>query len=349
MLNPAMNRNATILQIENLGIHFDTFEGTARVLDGVSLELERGDTLGVVGETGCGKSITSKAVLGLLPVPPTKIVSGRILFQGEDLLQKSEKAIGDIRGTRIAMIFQDPMTYLNPVFSIEKQMVDVIVRHSRQRDKPITRKQAGIRAVELLDAVQIPSPATRIKEYPHEFSGGMRQRVLIAMALSGNPELLIADEPTTALDVTIQAQILRLLKDLVKRFNLSILLISHDLGVVAKLCRRIAVMYAGNVVETATIAQVFDQPAHPYTRGLLKSIPRLSRRIDPLVGINGSIPSFIEPPKGCRFHPRCGHAMDICRKEKPLLEETGPGHRTACFLYESSWPNRSDESQRKEN
>jgi len=330
-----VTRNANILQIENLGIHFDTFEGIARVLDGVSLELEPGDTLGVVGETGCGKSITSKAVLGLLPVPPTKIVSGRILFQGEDLLDKSEKEIGKIRGTRIAMIFQDPMTYLNPVFSIEKQMVDVIVRHGRQRGKSVTRKQARSRAVELLDAVQIPSPAERIREYPHEFSGGMRQRVLIAMALSGKPDLLIADEPTTALDVTIQAQILRLLKNLVKRFNLSILLISHDLGVVAKLCRRIAVMYAGNVVETATIAQVFDQPAHPYTQGLLASIPRLSRRVDSLVGIKGSIPSFIDPPMGCRFHPRCDHAMGVCRKEKPLLEETSPDHRTACFLYES--------------
>jgi oligopeptide/dipeptide ABC transporter ATP-binding protein len=274
--------------------------------------------------------------LGLLPVPPTKIVSGRILFQGEDLLSKSERELGDIRGTRIAMIFQDPMTYLNPVFSIEKQMVDVIVRHGRQRGEPVSRKQARIRAVELLDAVQIPSPAERIKEYPHEFSGGMRQRVLIAMALSGKPELLIADEPTTALDVTIQAQILLLLKNLVKRFNLSILLISHDLGVVAKLCRRIAVMYAGNVVETATIAQVFNQPAHPYTQGLLASIPRLSRRVDSLVGITGSIPSFIDPPMGCRFHPRCEQAMDICRKVKPLLQEMDPGHRTACFLYESS-------------
>ncbi len=333
-----MTDNTNILQIEDMVIHFDTFEGTARVLDGICLELQPGDTLGLVGETGCGKSITSKAVLGLLPVPPTRIVSGRILFQGDDLLAKSEKEIECIRGTRIAMIFQDPMTYLNPVFSIEKQMVDVIVRHGRQRGESVSRKQARDQAVELLDAVQIPSPAKRIKEYPHEFSGGMRQRVLIAMALSGKPELLIADEPTTALDVTIQAQILRLLKNLVEQFNLAILLISHDLGVVAKLCRHIAVMYAGNVVETATIEQVFGQPAHPYTRGLLKSIPRLSRRVDSLVGIKGSIPSFIEPPQGCRFHPRCDQAMDICRKVKPLLEEVKPGHRTACFLYDPSWP-----------
>jgi len=327
-----------ILQIEDVVVHFDTFEGTAQVLDGVSLELPRGHTLGVVGETGCGKSITSKAVLDLLPRPPARVVSGRILFDGEDLLTKSETDIEKIRGTRIAMIFQDPMTYLNPVFRIEKQMVDVIVRHGVTKKNPISRRQAREKAVELLEAVQIPGAARRIREYPHEFSGGMRQRVLIAMALSGQPELLIADEPTTALDVTIQAQILRLLKNLVERFNLSILLISHDLGVVAKLCRRIAVMYAGTVVETATIEAVFSRPAHPYTRGLLRSIPRLARRVDSLVGIPGGIPSFLDPPPGCRFHPRCPQAMDICRRVKPLLAELKPGHRAACFLYETSWP-----------
>lgn len=333
-----MTESSNILRIEELVIHFDTFEGTAKVLDGVSLELKQGQTLGVVGETGCGKSITSKAVLGLLPIPPARMVSGRILFDGEDLLTKSAKEIENIRGTRIAMIFQDPMTYLNPVFSIEKQMVDVIVRHGKTKHEPVSRKQARERAVELLEAVQIPGAAKRIREYPHEFSGGMRQRVLIAMALSGNPELLIADEPTTALDVTIQAQILRLLKNLVERFNLSILLISHDLGVVAKLCSRIAVMYAGTVVETATIEQAFTHPAHPYTKGLLKSIPRLARRVDSLVGIKGNIPSFLDPPRGCRFHPRCPHAMDICRQEKPILGELKPDHRAACFLHETSWP-----------
>ena len=327
-----------ILEIKDLALHFDTFEGTAKVLDGVSLSLGLGDTLGVVGETGCGKSITAKAVLKLLPSPPARIVQGQILFKGEDLLQKSSKEITKVRGTRIAMIFQDPMTYLNPVFSIEKQMTDVIIRHSKQNGTPLNKSQARAKAVELLDAVQIPSPERRIREYPHEFSGGMRQRVLIAMALSGNPEVLIADEPTTALDVTIQAQILRLLRELVERFHLSILLISHDLGVVAKLCHRVAVMYAGTVVETSLINNIFTQPLHPYTRGLLASIPKLKKRDASLEGIEGSIPSFITPPMGCRFAPRCHKAMDICQQAKPALTEVEPGHACACHLYPACRP-----------
>lgn len=322
-----------ILEIKDLALHFDTFEGSAKVLDGVSLNLGRGDTLGVVGETGCGKSITAKSILGLLPTPPAHIVGGQILFKGEDLLQKNEKEISRVRGTRIAMIFQDPMTYLNPVFSIEKQMTDVIIRHSRQNGSPLKKPQARARAVELLESVQIPSPNQRIREFPHEFSGGMRQRVLIAMALSGNPELLIADEPTTALDVTIQAQILRLLKQLVVELHLSILLISHDLGVVAKLCERVAVMYAGTVVETSSIANIFNTPLHPYARGLLRSIPKLKRRDDSLQGIAGSIPSFITPPRGCRFAPRCPDVMDRCMTVKPPLAEVRPGHHCACHLY----------------
>jgi peptide/nickel transport system ATP-binding protein len=327
-----------ILEIKDLALHFDTFEGTAKVLDGVSLSLGRGDTLGVVGETGCGKSITAKSVLGLLPSPPARIVGGEILFKGKDLLKKNSKQITRVRGTQIAMIFQDPMTYLNPVFSIEKQMSDVIIRHSRQNGSPLNKAQARDKAVELLEAVQIPSPERRIKEYPHEFSGGMRQRVLIAMALSGNPELLIADEPTTALDVTIQAQILRLMRDLVERFHLSILLISHDLGVVAKLCRRVAVMYAGTVVETSHINNIFTSPLHPYSQGLLSSIPKLKKRDSALEGIAGSIPSFITPPKGCRFAPRCKQVMDICQKAKPLLSEVEPGHACACHLFKPCRP-----------
>jgi oligopeptide/dipeptide ABC transporter ATP-binding protein len=333
-----MNTGSGILTVRDLRIHFDTFEGRAQVLDGCSFRLGTGDTLGLVGETGCGKSITAKAILGLLPVPPTRIVSGEILFHDRNLLALSEKQWERIRGNQIAMIFQDPMTYLNPVFSIEKQMIDVIQAHARHRNSAISRSEAREKAIGLLDATHIPNPRVRIREFPHEFSGGMRQRVLIAMALAGDPEILIADEPTTALDVTIQAQILRLIKELVERFQHSVLLISHDLGVVASVCRRIAVMYAGNIVELTTIERIFKDPSHPYTKGLLRSIPNLSRREEKLVGITGSIPDFIDPPKGCRFHPRCPHAMNVCREVKPLLEEIAEEHQVACFLYESSWP-----------
>ena len=333
-----MNTQSSILTVEDLRIHFDTFEGKAQVLNGCSFTLGRGDTLGLVGETGCGKSITAKAILGLLPVPPTRIVSGEIRFNGQDLLSLSEKEWKRIRGSQIAMIFQDPMTYLNPVFSIEKQMVDVIRGHARHRNGSMSPRAAREKAIGLLDAAHIANPRMRIKGFPHEFSGGMRQRVLIAMALAGDPEILIADEPTTALDVTIQAQILRLIKELVERFHHSVLLISHDLGIVASVCRRIAVMYAGDIVELATIEQIFHRPSHPYTKGLLRAIPNLSSREGKLVGIKGSIPDFIYPPKGCRFHPRCPHAMNVCREVKPLLEEIEEEHRVACFLYESSWP-----------
>jgi oligopeptide/dipeptide ABC transporter ATP-binding protein len=333
-----MNRETPILEVEDLRIHFDTFEGKAQVLDGCSFHLDRGDTLGLVGETGCGKSITAKAVLGLLPVPPTRIVSGKIRFHSWDLLTLSEKEMEKIRGKRIAMIFQDPMTFLNPVFSIERQMIDIIKRHARHQDGSISTRAAREKAVDLLDAVQIPNPRIRIKDAPHEFSGGMRQRVLIAMALAGNPEILIADEPTTALDVTIQAQILHLIRDLVKRFNHSVLLISHDLGVVASICQRIAVMYAGNIVESTTIQRIFETPSHPYTQGLLRAIPNFTKRKETLVGIQGSIPDFIHPPRGCRFHPRCDLAMEICRTRKPHLREIAPLHQVACFLYPACGP-----------
>lgn len=336
-----MKTEPSILAVKNLRIHFDTFEGTAKVLDGCSFILGRGDTLGLVGETGCGKSIMAKAILGLLPVPPTRIVSGEIYFHRQDLLAVSEKELEKIRGSRIAIIFQDPMTYLNPVFSIEKQMIDVIRGHARRTNGSMSRKTACEKAIRLLDAVHIPNPRQRIREYPHEFSGGMRQRVLIAMALAGEPEVLIADEPTTALDVTIQAQILRLIKELVNRYRHSVLLISHDLGVVASVCRQIAVMYAGNIVELTTIERIFENPSHPYTRGLLRSIPNFARRQAKLAGIGGSIPDFIDPPQGCRFHPRCAHAMDICKSVKPLLNDIDGEHQVACFLYEPSWPSKS--------
>ncbi len=326
-----------ILEIRELKIEFDTFEGISRVLDGIHLTLGRGDTLGLVGETGCGKSITAKAVLRLLPIPPARIVSGEILFEGEDLLQKSEEEMKGIRGKRIAMVFQDPMTFLNPVFTIEEQLVDVILTlekgdGSGAQGRRFDRKQAFVKAIELLREVKIPEPEVRIKSYPHEFSGGMRQRVLIAMALSRSPQILIADEPTTALDVTIQAQILRLLNELVQRHGHSVLLISHDLGVVARVCRRIAVMYAGTIVENCSTVQLFKRPLHPYTQGLLNSILTFSKREGEAQAIKGVIPDLIEPPPGCRFHPRCPSSMDICQEEKPSWIEFEEGHWVSCHL-----------------
>jgi peptide/nickel transport system ATP-binding protein len=320
-----------ILEIRDLRIEFDTFEGVSHVLDGIDLTLGRGDTLGLVGETGCGKSITAKAVLRLLPIPPARVVSGEIRFQNEDLLEKSEEEMRRIRGKGIAMIFQDPMTFLNPVFTIEEQMVDVILAHGK---RGWGRTQAAERALELLREVQIPQPESRMKSYPHEFSGGMRQRVLIAMALSGSPQVLIADEPTTALDMTIQAQILRLINDLVRRHGHSVLLISHDLGVVAQVCRRIAVMYAGNIVELCSTSQLFQRALHPYTRGLLSSILTFSRRKGSAETIKGVIPDLVKPPPGCRFHPRCLQAIDVCKTEKPVMIELEEGHWVSCHLYQ---------------
>jgi oligopeptide/dipeptide ABC transporter ATP-binding protein len=327
-----------VLEIKDLKIEFGTFEGTSHVLDGIHLTLGRGDTLGLVGETGCGKSITAKAILRLLPVPPARIVSGEILFEGEDLLGKSEEEMKKIRGKRIAMVFQDPMTFLNPVFTIEEQLVDVILAHeggdgSRIQGERVDRKRAIEKVIELLREVKIPQPESRIKSYPHEFSGGMRQRVLIAMALSHSPQILIADEPTTALDVTIQAQILRLMDELVQRHGHSVLLISHDLGIVARVCRRIAVMYAGNIVESCSTVQLFKKPLHPYTQGLLNSILTFSKREGEAQVIQGVIPDLIEPPPGCRFHPRCPSSMEICEKEKPSWIESEEGHWVSCHLY----------------
>lgn len=327
-----------VLEIKDLKIEFGTFEGTSHILDGIHLTLGRGDTLGLVGETGCGKSITAKAILRLLPIPPARIVSGEILFEGEDLLRKSEEEMKKIRGRRIAMVFQDPMAFLNPVFTIEEQLVDVILAHeggdgSRIQGERLDRKRAIEKAIELLREVKIPQPESRIKSYPHEFSGGMRQRVLIAMALSHSPQILIADEPTTALDVTIQAQILRLMDELVQRHGHSVLLISHDLGIVARVCRRIAVMYAGNIVEICSTVQLFKRPLHPYTQGLLNSILTFSKREGEAQVIRGVIPDLIEPPPGCRFHPRCFEAMEVCREEKPAMIEIEEGHWVSCHLY----------------
>ncbi|MBT3700062.1 MAG: ABC transporter ATP-binding protein, partial [Alphaproteobacteria bacterium] len=272
--------------IRDYRLNFETFDGTYQVLDGVNLDLARGQSLGIVGETGCGKSVTVRNILGLLPSPPAKVISGEILFEGRDLLRISKSEMQRIRGVEIAMIFQDPMTYLNPVFTIGLQMIDVIMAHQRNkpRSEKRNRRQARDHAIEMLRRVHLPNPDQQINNYPHQLSGGMRQRVLIAMALSGNPKLLVADEPTTALDVTIQAQILDLIAELVEELGLSVILITHDLGVVAKICDRVAVMYAGQVVEYGSIEELYDTPLHPYTQGLLQSIPHPEKMMDELAG-----------------------------------------------------------------
>ncbi len=324
-----------LLDIRDFRLHFDTFDGEHKALDGINIQVARGETVGIVGETGCGKSITAKSVLRLLPSPPARVVSGEIRFQGRDLLTLPEAEIRRIRGIDIAMIFQDPMTYLNPVFTVGQQLVDVILSHQAAGPSAdrLNRRAARDKAVALLESVRIPHADVQIDSYPHQLSGGMRQRVLIAMALSGSPSLLIADEPTTALDVTIQAQILQLIADLVDEFHLAVLMISHDLGVVARLCRRVVVMYAGNVVEDAPTAEIFEHPKHPYTQRLLQAIPHLHADVQHLSGITGSIPNLLDPPPGCRFHPRCGQAMPVCARMKPVFGDVAPGHGAACHLY----------------
>ncbi len=334
-----------LLEVKDLHVHFHTFEGTAKVLEGITFSLEAGDTLGLVGESGCGKSVTAQTIIGLLPRPPAKVVAGEIWFEGENLLRKTAVEMRALRGTRISMVFQDPMSYLNPVFTIGEQLVDVVLAHRgdgthgaadalarRLWSKQEVRAARKV-AADLLRRVNIPQPEERLNHYPHEFSGGMRQRVLLAMGLAGRPRLLLADEPTTALDVTIQAQILRLLAGLVERQGISVLLISHDLGVVSRLCRRVAVMYAGTVAESADVKTLFRNPLHPYTQGLLRSIPRNVRRQEALEGIPGTIPNLVTPPSGCRFHPRCPKAMAICREVKPAAVQVEPGHTVNCHLY----------------
>ena len=323
-----------LLSIRDLRLEFDTFDGVYRAIDGVSFDLAAGESLGIVGETGCGKSVTAKSILGLVPSPPARVVSGRILYGGEDLLAAGEVRLRDLRGVEIAMIFQDPMTYLNPVFTVGRQLVDVIMAHQRRRPEGgrLSRRQARAHAVELLRRVHLPNPERQMDACPHQLSGGMRQRVLIAQALSGNPRLLIADEPTTALDVTIQAQILDLIAELMEDLDLSVIMISHDLGVVATLCRRVIVMYAGQVVEDAATSRLFSSPGHPYTRGLLRAVPHPGRRAAALAGIPGALPNLYEPPPGCRFQHRCAHAMPACEGGAPLRERA-PGQRVACLLH----------------
>jgi oligopeptide/dipeptide ABC transporter ATP-binding protein len=329
---PAFAPAVPVLQVDDLQTHFFTAVGTVRAVDGVSYELKAGETLGVVGESGCGKSVSALSILRLVSDPPGRIVGGAIRFQGRNLLELGEKEMESIRGNEISMIFQEPMTSLNPLFTIGRQVSEAIALH-----QGLSRREAMNRAVEMLRQVYIPEPERRVHAYPHQLSGGMRQRVMIAMALSCNPKVLIADEPTTALDVTIQAQILDLMRELQKTFGTAIILITHDMGVVAENADRVVVMYAGRKVEEATAAELFDNPGHPYTRGLLGSIPHLdtAARTDTgrhrLTEIKGMVPSLFKLPPGCSFAPRCSFATDHCRAEAPSLVQYRPGHSVACW------------------
>ncbi len=323
---PADIATAPLLAVDDLRTYFDGEEGTGRAVDGVSFALGRGRTLCLVGESGCGKSVTALSIMGLVPQPPGRIVSGAIRFEERDLLKLGRDAMNELRGDRIAMIFQEPMTSLNPAFTIGDQIVEGILRHRR-----VTRQEARARAIEMLRRVRIPAPDQRIDEYPHRLSGGMRQRAMIAMALALNPRLLIADEPTTALDVTIQAQILELLRELRAEFGMSLLLITHDLGVVAEVADEVAVMYAGRIVERTDAATLFRRPGHPYTIGLLASIPKLTVEQDELPVVEGAVPNPVALPHGCRFHPRCPFADQACRAAEPALEAIAPGHDVACL------------------
>ncbi len=316
--------NDNILEIKDLAIHFYTEDGDVAAVNGIDLALRHGDTLGLVGETGAGKTTTAKGILRLIPSPPGKIVSGKVLFDGENLLEKTEKEMQKIRGGKISMIFQDPMTALNPVLRVDDQIAEVIRLHSS-----CSKSEALKGALEMLEKVGIP--ASRGRDYPHQFSGGMKQRVVIAMALACNPKLLLADEPTTALDVTIQAQVLDMMKTLKDEFGTSMILITHDLGVVAETCDKVAVMYAGEIVEYGSLEHIFDETAHPYTKGLFHSLPSLDRKERRLKPIAGLMPDPARLPEGCKFHPRCPFAEERCRTVNPKAAEISPGHFVKCL------------------
>ncbi|MED3624102.1 ABC transporter ATP-binding protein [Neobacillus thermocopriae] len=318
-----------ILQVKDLHVSFTTYGGVVQAVRGVSFDLHRGETLAIVGESGCGKSVTSQSIMRLIPEPPGKIKSGQIFLKGMDLIQLKEPELRKIRGANISMIFQDPMTALNPTITIGEQIMEGILQH-----KNISREQAKKAALEMLHLVGIPNPEIRLKQYPHQFSGGMRQRIVIAMALVCKPDVLIADEPTTALDVTIQAQILELFRDIQKKTGVSIILITHDLGVVAQVADRIAVMYAGRIVEIGTRREIFYQPQHPYTKGLLQSVPRLDVEGAELVPIPGTPPDLFSPPKGCAFAARCPYAMEVCEKVYPFETSLSHHHYVNCWLQD---------------
>ncbi|OPY15453.1 MAG: Oligopeptide transport ATP-binding protein OppD [Syntrophus sp. PtaB.Bin001] len=321
----------TILKVDNLTTCFETSEGVIRAVDGVDLEMQTGETTGIVGESGCGKSALALSIMRLIPVPPGRIASGAVTFAGRDLLLLNDDEIRQVRGRDISMIFQEPMTSLNPVIRIGEQIAEVSRLHHG-----LTSKEALRQAVEMLRLVGIPDPEKRIRDYPHQLSGGMRQRVMIAIAMTCNPRLLIADEPTTALDVTIQAQILDLIERLKSETGMSVMMITHDLGVIAETAQQVAVMYAGWIVEKASVEALFSNPLHPYTTGLMDSLPDPDRDYDRnglLKVIPGSVPNLLHLPRGCRFQDRCRHAMDVCRKKEPPLIEVEPGHMSRCWLF----------------
>ena len=321
--------NKSLLEVRSLSIHFFTEDGVVRAVENVSFEIYPGEILGLVGESGCGKSVTGLSLLKLIPIPPGRIVNGDILFDGKSLLNLKEKEMERVRGNEISMIFQEPMTSLNPVFTIGDQIMEAIILHQR-----LNKTEARKRAIEMLDRVKIPSPEKRIDSYPHQLSGGMRQRAMIAMALSCQPKLLIADEPTTALDVTIQAQVLQLLKEIQREMGMSVMLITHDLGVVAEIADRGAVMYAGRIFEYGPIEAIFSKMRNPYTRGLMHSIPQLTEKKERLNAIPGQVPDPMDLPVGCKFHPRCYLMIEDCKKEEPPLIQVNGDHFSRCIRWQ---------------
>lgn len=335
-----MKDRKAILQVKDLQTTFFTDSGEIPAVDHIDFHVKEGEVLGIVGESGCGKSVTSLSIMGLVPSPPGKIVGGKILFEDKNLLEMSEKQMRQVRGNDIAMIFQEPMTSLNPLFTIGNQMMEAILIH----EKKWSKKKAAERAVEMLQLVGLPRAEDMMKDYPHQLSGGMRQRVMIAMALVCNPKVLIADEPTTALDVTIQAQILKLMRELNTRLNTAVLLITHDLGVVAETCERVIVMYSGQIIEEAPVKTIFENPQHPYTKGLIQSVPDMRYKKDRLYSIAGNVPRPGTVQQGCRFAARCEFAFDRCHQESPELYETSDRHQTRCFLYDEEGVTENDKA-----
>lgn len=316
----------TLLQVEDLKTYFFTEAGVVKAVDGVNFEVRKGEPLGLVGESGSGKTVTALSILGVIP-RPGKIISGKILFDGEDLVGKKDKDLREIRGRRIGYVSQDPNSSLDPLYTVESQLAEVIMAHEK-----VTKEEAGQRVMKLLNLVRIPEPEARMRAYPHELSGGMRQRIAIARALAANPDMLIADEPTTNLDVTIQAQVLELLKSLERDLGMTLVLITHDMGIVAEMTRKVVVLYAGRVAEVAETRNIYADPKHPYTAALLQSVPTVDRKKN-LIPIPGNIPNLITPPTGCRFHPRCTYMIDKCKGEVPALESAGPGREVACYRW----------------